>query len=147
MKNQAQNETEIRQLISRWEKAARLMDIDGIMADHTSDMLAFDVTPPMRFRGIEEYRRQWESFFPIFTGDAIFEISELDVTAGEDVAFGACFIRCGGRKPDGETCEGTVRATLGFRKIDGRWHFSHEHHSMPVECPEMAEPNAQGARD
>ena len=126
------NETAIRQLIADWEIAARTHDIEGVMAYHTSDMLAFDVPPPDQIKGADAYRKHWETCFTYFQGPGIFEVTELNVTAGEEVAFATCITHCGGTQLNGETCQGTARATLGFRKIDGQWMFTHEHHSMPI---------------
>lgn len=129
-------EAAIRELISKWEAAAQQKDIEGIMAHHTPDMIAFDVPPPLRFTSAAEYGKHWASFFPMFPGHAVFRTSELKITAGEDVAFATCLTHCGGTQADGTTCEGTARTTLGFQKIDGQWHFTHEHHSMPMSMGE-----------
>lgn len=126
------NEEQIRELITNWASASKNKDIKGIMAYHVPDLIAFDVPEPIQFTDAAAYAKHWESFFPMMTGDVIFDVQELKITAGEDVAFSTCLIRCGGTGPDGKTCEGTSRTTLGFRKIDGQWHFTHEHHSMPM---------------
>lgn len=53
---------------------------------------------------------------------------ELQVEAGNDVAFASCLISCDG------TSAGHVdlRLTVGLRKIDGEWTVTHEHHSVPT---------------
>ncbi len=48
----------------------------------------FDVPPPDDgVRGIDAYRESWPAFFEWQRKGASFEIIELDVTAGDDVAF------------------------------------------------------------
>ncbi len=126
------NETQIRELITNWAAAAQKKDIKGIMAYHVPDMIAFDVPNPLQFKDAASYTKHWESFFPMMSEDFAFEIQELKITAGEDVAFSTSLIHCTGTQPDGTPFKGTSRATLGFRKIDGQWHFTHEHHSMPM---------------
>jgi ketosteroid isomerase-like protein len=126
------NEEQIRDLISNWATAAKNKDIKGIMAYHVPDLIAFDAPQPLQFKDAESYARHWESFFPMSTGEMIFEVQELKITAGEDVAFSTSLILCGGTEPNGNKFECTSRTTLGFRKIDGQWHFTHEHHSMPM---------------
>jgi uncharacterized protein (TIGR02246 family) len=138
-------ETEIRELIAAWEKAAQTKDMNGIMARHTPDMVAFDVIPPLRFDGAATYAKHWENCLKYMPGPAIFELRDLKIVAGEEVAFATALLHCGGTQADGTVCEGDARTTLGFQKIDGKWHFAHEHHSMPIAMPDetaVATPNA-----
>ena len=92
----------------------------------------FDVPPPVQSKGIEAYKKTWEEFFAWFQDSGVFDISELNITAGQDVAFGSALMRCAGTEPNGETVELEFRSTLGFRKIGGRWMVMHEHHSIPA---------------
>jgi len=126
------NEDQIRELITNWAEAAQKKDIHGIMAYHVPDLIAFDVPHPLQFKDAESYTKHWVSLFPIMGDDIAFDIQELKITAGEDVAFSTSLIRCSGTQPDGTPFEGMSRMTLGFRKINGQWHFAHEHHSMPM---------------
>lgn len=62
----------------------------------------------------------------------VFEISELNITAGDDVAFATALIRCAGTEANGDKVELGVRLTIGVGKISGRWTVTHEHHSVPA---------------
>jgi uncharacterized protein (TIGR02246 family) len=123
----------VRDLIEAWAKAVRAEDIDGIVAGHAPDMVFFDVPPPTQARGLAEYQKSWEDFFLWLRGSGVFDLSELTVTAGEDVAFCHGLVRCGGTEGDGRKVELQVRLTVGYRKIDGHWTVTHEHHSVPAE--------------
>jgi ketosteroid isomerase-like protein len=61
-----------------------------------------------------------------------FEIQEMDVTAGADVAFAFATMRCEGQESDGKPEALDFRLTIALRKIDGRWMIAHEHHSVPA---------------
>jgi len=122
---------DVRQMLEAWLQAVRDRNIAGILADHAPDMVMFDMPPPAALHGIEAYRRSWDVFFPWFRG--VFDLSDLTVTAGEDVAFCHGLIRCGGADPDGTKSELQVRLTVGYRKIGGRWAVTHEHHSVAAE--------------
>jgi ketosteroid isomerase-like protein len=62
---------------------------------------------------------------------AAFEIVELNVTAGEDVAFAYALLRCG-RPTELETDPSNrLRLSIGLRKEGNRWIVTHEHHSFP----------------
>jgi ketosteroid isomerase-like protein len=61
-----------------------------------------------------------------------FDIVQMTITAGSDVAFAAAAMRCAGPGPDGEPEPLDFRLTLGLAKIEGRWVITHEHHSVPA---------------
>ena len=92
----------------------------------------FDVPPPYDgIRGIGAYRASWAPFFEWLRQGAIFEIVELDVTAGTDVAFAYALLRCGTPEDFATSPDNRLRITMGLRKRDGRWVVTHEHHSFP----------------
>jgi uncharacterized protein (TIGR02246 family) len=127
-------EKEIRELIERWAVAVHTGDLDGVLADHTGDIVMFDVPPPQQgVRGIEAYRDTWPGFFEWQARGATFDILELDATAGEDVAFAWALLRCGTAEENAAHPERRLRITLGLRKGAGRWQVAHEHHSFPDE--------------
>jgi uncharacterized protein (TIGR02246 family) len=127
------NEASIRRVVEDWASAIRAKDLGGVLARHTDDVLMFDVPPPVAVRGIAAYRETWPPFFEALTaGDAAFDIAELNVTAGETVAFAAALLHCGSAEELGKGREPRLRLTLGFRKVDGAWHIAHEHHSFPL---------------
>lgn len=77
----------IRALIENWAKAVRAKDINKILAHHSSDFLMFDVPPPFESKGIEEYKKTWNTFFSWANEPVVFDIKTLDITAGNDVPF------------------------------------------------------------
>jgi ketosteroid isomerase-like protein len=126
------DETQIRELIENWAKAVRARNLDGILVDHSPEILMFDVPPPIQSNGIEAYKKTWDLFFAWSRDSGVFDISELDITAGDDVAFATAMMRCAGTEANGDKVELDFRLTIGLRKIDGRWTVVHEHHSIPA---------------
>lgn len=121
------NEKQIRNLVENWAKAIRDVNIDQILANHSQDLVMFDVPPPLVSTGIEEYKSTWDLFFKYSSGgDGSFELVDLVITAGESVAFCHALLVIGGA--DKPSC----RLTIGLRKIDGKWTMAHEHHSAPA---------------
>jgi ketosteroid isomerase-like protein len=121
-------ERPIRALIEAWADAVRRHDVPGILAHHAQDIVMFDLPPPLKSKGMEEYKKTWDLFFAYHKPSQAFDIEELTITAGEDVAFAFAIMRCGGGSmPDGFL----FRLTIGLRKIDGDWRVTHEHHSIP----------------
>ena len=71
-------------------------DLDTVLAEHADDIVMFDVPPPDDgVRGMDDYAATWPPFFEWQASGASFEIVELDVTAGDDVAFAYALLRCG----------------------------------------------------
>jgi uncharacterized protein (TIGR02246 family) len=123
--------TQVRTLIERWAKAVHAGDLDIVLADHSADIVMYDVPPPEDgVRGIEAYRATWPPFFQWQRQGASFEIVSLDVTAGDDVAFAHALLRCGTPEELKQDPAKRLRLTIGLRRQGGRWVVTHEHHSF-----------------
>jgi uncharacterized protein (TIGR02246 family) len=122
----------IRNVVESWAAAVRRKDFAGILQDHSSDLVMFDVPPPFQLKGINAYRKSWDLFFSWSSDPIPYEIKEMNITAGSDVAFVVATMRCAEPGPKGEQKSLDFRLTIGLRKIDGRWTITHEHHSIPA---------------
>jgi ketosteroid isomerase-like protein len=127
-------ETQIRALIEAWADAVRRHDFPGILAHHDQDIVMFDVPPPLQSRGLDAYRKTWDLFFRYHEPSQAFDIEELAITAGEEVAFAVAILRCGSATVSGPPKEGgfLFRLTIGLRKVGDNWRIAHEHHSVPA---------------
>jgi uncharacterized protein (TIGR02246 family) len=132
-RNKTIDEAQIRQVIDGWIKAVRSKNIKKIMSYYTPDILLFDLAPPLEYRGADAYRKNWEEWLPSFQGPVGYEIRDLSITMGDDVAFCHSLNRISGTRTNGEQTGIWVRATVGFRKIDGKWMITHEHVSVPFD--------------
>ncbi len=118
-------------LIRRWARAVHEGDLEVVLDRHAPDIVMFDVPPPEDgVRGEAAYRDTWPPFFEWQASGACFDIVELDVTEGEDVAWAWALLRCGGPQEMAERSERRLRLTLGLRKEEGEWVVAHEHHSF-----------------
>jgi ketosteroid isomerase-like protein len=121
--NSTTDEAVIRELVENWARAVRAKDLDGILANHSTDMLMFDVPPPVQSRGIEPYRKTWDLFFSWSDDPVVFDIKDIDITAGIDVAFVAAVMRCAGTEKNGR--ENRTRVSSNYwstqdrRSMDG----------------------------
>jgi uncharacterized protein (TIGR02246 family) len=128
----ADDQTQIKRLIERWAEAVHTGDMRGVLANHSDDIVMFDVPPPHEgVRGIDAYRDTWPPFFEWQAQGASFEITSLEVVAGEDVAFAHALLRCGTPQELERNPANRLRLTIGLRKEGGRWIVTHEHHSFP----------------
>jgi uncharacterized protein (TIGR02246 family) len=134
MMQQGTAETQIKALIDAWADAVRRHDLPGILAHHAPDIVMFDLPPPLQSRGMDEYEKTWDLFFKYHKPSQAFDVEELAITAGEDVAFAVVIMRCGSGTVSGPPEENgfLFRLTIGLRNIDGGWRITHEHHSVPA---------------
>ena len=129
--DRAADEAQIRALIDDWTRAVRAKDVHGVVSHYAADVVAFDLAPPLQYTGADALRRSLEAWFPTFEGPVGFEVRDLCVTTGEDVAFCRSLNRISGTRTNGEETDVWVRATVGLRKSHGRWKVTHEHASVP----------------
>jgi uncharacterized protein (TIGR02246 family) len=127
------NETQIRDLIDERTKAVRTKDSVGATSGIAPDVLTFDVVNPLQHSGSDASEKRAEEWFASFQGPIGYEIRDLDITAGDDVAFSHGISHVSATKTDGGKLDMWWRTTLCFRKIDGKWMVTHEHNSVPFD--------------
>ncbi len=127
-----ENESRIRELIENWAKAVRDRDLNGILAAHSEDFVMYDVPEPFQSIGLDAYRETWGVFFK-YTKPGVFDIHELHIVAGDNVAFAYGKMQCSDKTGNTDFIPLDFRLTVGLRKIDGQWMILHEHHSIPAE--------------
>jgi ketosteroid isomerase-like protein len=131
IRNNDTAQEQVRQILERWALNTRKNLADDILTNHAPDVVIYDVLPPMKYEGTEAYRRSWGDWQPETQADGHFDLQNLCVVAGVDVAFAHCFIQCGGTFRNGKTFEDLVRATFCLRKTGGTWRIEHQHISKP----------------
>jgi uncharacterized protein (TIGR02246 family) len=131
-KSNSADSAAIRNVVESWAAAVRSRDYEGILQNHSSDILMFDVPPPFQVKGIEAYKKTWDLFFSCVSDPIPFDITEMSITAGKDVAFVVATMRCSEPGANGERKELDFRLTIGLLKIDSQWTITHEHHSVPA---------------
>ena len=127
------DEIQIRDLIYDWADALRAKDLNRIMSHYAPDILAFDAISQLQFKALDAYRKHWEACLSMCSGPSFFEIHDLDITAGDGLAFCHALNRCGGTGEDGQEKVCWMRMTVCYRKIGGDWKVVHEHFSSPFD--------------
>jgi uncharacterized protein (TIGR02246 family) len=122
---------DIERLIRQWAEAAHSGDLDAVLTGHADDIVMFDVPPPHDgVRGLRAYRDTWPGFFEWQASGASFDIVELEVTEGQDVAFAWALLKCGTAEGFAHEPDRRLRLTVGLRKRGDQWVVVHEHHSF-----------------
>lgn len=126
-------EAQIRSLIENRARAVYNKDVAQAISDHAPDVLLFDVVTPLQYVGVDTARERTGEWFSNYEGPIGYEIRDLDVTVGRDVAFCHYFYRVTGKMKSGQQIAMWVRATCCFCSIDGAWKMTHEHNSVPFD--------------
>ena len=126
-------ERQVRAVVDRIAAAIRDKDVDAVMAHYAPDIVAFDLLPPLQYRGAAMIRERLSRWLHSFQGAIGFDMRELAITAGDDVAFCHSLNRVSGRTTDGDVVDMWWRATNGFRRIPGGWVVTHGHSSEPFD--------------
>jgi ketosteroid isomerase-like protein len=118
-------EAAVRDLVENWASAVRATDFDGILANHAPDMLMFDVPPPVQRKGIKDYKKSWDLFFSWARDSGVFDIEEMNITAGHDVAFVTALMRCAGIEAGwaDKTPRGPGRRSVSWRCLYAGLHL------------------------
>jgi uncharacterized protein (TIGR02246 family) len=131
--SQMSDEEQIRALIEDRIQAVRTKDATGAMSVVAPDVLLFDVVNPLRNVGADKARQRIDEWFSSFEGPIGYQLHDLKIVAGTDVAFCHSLNQVDGTKTDGNKLQMWWRATVCLRKIDGRWTITHEHSSVPFD--------------
>jgi uncharacterized protein (TIGR02246 family) len=127
------DEAEIRRQVDKIVEGLRAKDLEGLKRLYTTDVVSFDVEPPLQHVGTEAKLKNWAKVFTFFR-EVTYEVRDLTLTVGDDVAFGHGFGRLSGTLKNATATSGMwVRATFCFRKIDGDWLIAHDQVSVPFD--------------
>ncbi|MCU1318438.1 MAG: hypothetical protein JWN63_3760 [Candidatus Acidoferrum typicum] len=132
----ANQEAEIRRLLDRWAKAFHARDLDGIMSIYEPGqaLVSFDIVAPLQYVGFEAYKNDYQEFLDQFQGTIDVEFRDLNIIAGDTVAFSRGLERMTGTlKKNGQKFDAWVRFTECYRKTNGHWLAIHDHISVPVD--------------
>jgi ketosteroid isomerase-like protein len=128
------DEADIRQRIDTLAGAIRARDLEAVMSAYTTDVVSFDIEPPLQHVGAGAKRKNWERVFAVYERPMGYEVRGLTITVHENVAFAHSLNRLSGTLKSGTMTAGFwVRATMCFRKTDGHWFIAHDHASAPLD--------------
>jgi uncharacterized protein (TIGR02246 family) len=122
---------EIHKLVEQRLEAIRSKDVEQSTSMMTADYLLFDVVDPLQSKGASAARNRAKEWFATFQGPIGYEIQDLQISAGDGVGFSHGLNHVSATKLDGNLLDMWWRATVCYRKVDGRWQISHEHNSVP----------------
>src|SRR5206468_8758931 len=130
--NRTKDEVAIRELIDGFVKAIRAKDTNGVISIFAPEIVSFDFGPPLQ-HGSDDFVKRWHELFESYQGPIHYEVHDLRITAGDDVAFSRSLNRISGTTRNGQNTDRWLRWTACYRKADAKWLIVHEHVSVPVD--------------
>ena len=122
---------EVRALLDSRVDACQAKDIDRLMSLYSSDIVYFDVVPPLQFVGAAEVRRNFLRWFDEYVGPIGLETHDLSVATSADVAFAHMLHLDSGTRKNAVEGAIWIRSTVCCRRSGGEWLITHEHISLP----------------
>lgn len=127
-------EEELRQVVLERVAAVGAKDPAALAARQAPDVVAFDVLPPLHSRGSDAVAEKTRAWFDAYASDIGYDVHDLHVAADGDVGFCSFLYHVSGTLAAGGEVDMWVRATLGCRRVDGRWLIVHDHESVPFDA-------------
>jgi ketosteroid isomerase-like protein len=129
----ATTQSEVRALLDSRGEAARSKDIDRLMSVYSSDIVYFDLVPPLRYAGAAALRGRFLDWFSRWKSAIGQELHDVSISAGGDIAAAHMLVRASGTLKTGQEVNYWVRVSDFCRRSNDRWLITHEHVSLPVD--------------
>jgi PhnB protein len=124
----AQAQTAIKQAILARNAALGAGDVAGVMASGAAGFVSYSLAPPLKNSSGKAGLKAW---FDTWDGPFDYEMRDLKIVAGDEVAFAHGLAHMTGRKTDGEQVDLWFRQSVGLKLLRGAWKIVHEHDSVP----------------
>lgn len=131
--NTASSENEIHQWMDNFKRAFDARDTKAVMALYTPDVTAYDIVPPLQYKGIDAYTKDFATFFSMFQGPMTIDFQDCNISTSGDLAIVSCLQHLTGTMTNGQSSSMWVRGTSGLRRVNGQWLDFHDHISVPTD--------------
>lgn len=129
------SDREVKALYDRWTKAFEARDLEAVMACYapSDEVVAYDVTPPLQYRGTATYRKDYQDYFDAYAGPLRVEYRNMRIMSSGDLGVFQALERITGRLKSGGRVDIWLRVTSIARRIGGQWLIVHDHVSVPAD--------------
>lgn len=128
------SEGEIRAVVESIQEAFRAGDLDKIMSHYAPEIVAFDMGPPLAFKGVQEYRKAWQMALDGMSASGELDTAEDKYFISGDLAVlhNLCHMT-GTLKKNSQKIDTWSRYTGVFKRMGGKWLIVHEQFSVPID--------------
>jgi ketosteroid isomerase-like protein len=103
------------------------------MSLYAQEVVTFDIVGELRYLGADALRNLWEEVFLVYQGPIDYELLDLSIAVGDDVAFTHSLNRLSGTMNTGLKTGYWLRWTASWPLINGKWLIVHHQNSVPVD--------------
>jgi PhnB protein len=123
------DEVAIRCVIDAWTQALHDKDAKAVAACLADDLTVYSLAPPLV--APDDDGEGLTGWFDTWSSPIGYDLADLTIATGGDVAFAHGLAHMTGTKTDGETPDLWFRCTLGLRRHERAWKIVHVHESVP----------------
>ena len=127
------SESALRAIVDERIAGVASKDPQLLAARQHPDVVLFNVLPPLRTQGTAANGDATRAWLDAYASDIGYDVTDLNVTVSGDVGFCSFLYHVTGTLKAGGDVDMWVRATLGCRRVDGRWLIVHDHESVPID--------------
>src|SRR5260370_39386747 len=131
--NKKNEEAAIQRLIDDGIRSLRDKNIEGVMSLYAQEVVSFDIVPPLRYVGADAFRKVWEEVFSVYQGPIDYEVHDLSITVGDDLAFTHSLNLISGILKTAQKTNLSLPWTPCLRKINAKWLIVHHQNSLPLD--------------
>ncbi len=124
----------LHQIVAERVAAVAAKDAAALAARQAPDVVVFDALPPLQARSGDEEESKTRAWFDSYATDIGYEVRDLTVLGDGGVGFCSFLYHVSGTQVTGDQVSMWVRATLGIRRVQGRWLIVHDHESVPFDA-------------
>src|SRR5215472_16292659 len=114
-------------------EAVRHKNIEGVMSLYAPGSCRSTTCRSSRYLGADAFRTVWEEVFSSFQGPIGYEMHDLSMNVGDDVAFAHSHNHISGTMNTGQRTDLWLRWTACWRSINGKWLIVYTQVSVPVD--------------
>ena len=101
-------------------------DTASMFTCYAEELLAFDVTAPTVYDGLDSFRQTWQGTRNDDRAIPRVDVMDMRIHADSTLAYATCLLNVLAR--DGASLmQAPLRATFCLRRSDGRWRIVHQH--------------------
>lgn len=127
------NENDVLSVIRAQEEAISNGDAQASVEAMSSDVVVFDLPPPLIYRGDQARDVQMiKAWLATWRYGVTVQLADPQIMVDGDLAVAFGLSRMTGTKTDGTQVDSWSRRTLVLLRIDGAWKIAHEHASFPM---------------
>lgn len=125
----SRNKARVENVILAWAEGIRTKDVEAVATQFVDEPVNFFLAPPLV--ADDPLRHNLAAWFDTFEGTIGYELQDMVIVAGDDVAWCHALNHLVGTKKEGEKPDLWFRVTLCLQRKGSDWKIAHVHESVP----------------